>query len=197
MIYQYQKQRVERRHGPAGYSAYESFRPWLRDEFLFRCAYCLKREVWGQVTAEFELDHFQPRSLASNRRTDYFNLIYCCRRCNLWKTDQSIDDPLQHLAEETILVYPDGSVTGRTLEARRLIAQLDLDSPRMREWRVMWMRIVQLAAERDRTLFLQLVGFPKELPDLESLRPPLNSRPEGVFDSCYAKRQRGDLPEAY
>ena len=67
----------------------------------------------------------------------------------------------------------------------------------MREWRVMWMRIVQLAAERDRALYLQLVGFPKELPDLESLRPPLNSRPEGVFDSCYAKRQRGDLPEAY
>ncbi len=26
-----------RRHGPRGYANYESYRPWLRDEFSFRC----------------------------------------------------------------------------------------------------------------------------------------------------------------
>ena len=27
-----------RRHGPAGYEDYDSFKDWLRDEFGFRCA---------------------------------------------------------------------------------------------------------------------------------------------------------------
>ncbi len=26
-----------RRHGPRGYADYPSYRPWLRDEFAFRC----------------------------------------------------------------------------------------------------------------------------------------------------------------
>lgn len=35
-----------RRHGPMGYADVTSFRPWLRDEFSFRCVYCLLREQW-------------------------------------------------------------------------------------------------------------------------------------------------------
>ncbi|MEX0819011.1 MAG: hypothetical protein WD070_05450 [Pirellulaceae bacterium] len=46
-----------RRHGPV-YTAYESYRPWLRDEFSFRCVYCLKREQWGVVRGTFDIDHF-------------------------------------------------------------------------------------------------------------------------------------------
>jgi len=38
-----------RRHGPCGYGDVESYRPWLRDEFTFRCLYCLFREQWGRV----------------------------------------------------------------------------------------------------------------------------------------------------
>ena len=37
-----------RRHGPRGYADAESYRPWLRDEFTFRCVYCLFREQWGR-----------------------------------------------------------------------------------------------------------------------------------------------------
>ena len=42
-----------RRHGPQGYAGYDSFRPWLRDEFSFCCVYCLVREQWGRVSGEF------------------------------------------------------------------------------------------------------------------------------------------------
>jgi hypothetical protein len=28
-----------RRHGPAGYDDYASYRDWLRDEFTFRCVF--------------------------------------------------------------------------------------------------------------------------------------------------------------
>ena len=88
MIFDYPESR------PAGYKSYERYRPWLRDEFTFRCAYCLKRETWGQVTGEFELDHFRPQSLDPHLRLDYFNLVYACRRCNLVKLDQRVDDPI-------------------------------------------------------------------------------------------------------
>jgi hypothetical protein len=82
VIFDDPESRAARVHGPAGYASHESYRPWLRDEFTFCCVYCLKRETWGQVTGEFELDHFQPQSLAPDLRLDYFNLVYACRRCN-------------------------------------------------------------------------------------------------------------------
>ncbi len=97
MILDYPPRQDERRHGPADYARYESYRPWLRDEFDFRCVYCLKREKWGQVTFEFELDHFQPQSLKPRLKLVYSNLVYACRRCNAVKLDQSVIDPLKLL----------------------------------------------------------------------------------------------------
>ncbi|MCA9078519.1 MAG: HNH endonuclease [Planctomycetaceae bacterium] len=197
MIFDYPVLRIGRTHGPTGYSSYESFRPWLRDEFTFRCVYCLKRETWGQVTGEFELDHFEPQSLIPERTLDYFNLIYACRRCNSVKLDQPIDDPLKFLASDVVVVLPDGVLSSDSLDAKRLIGQIDLNSPALQRWRVMWMRIVDLAKERDSALHQQLTGFPEDLPDLGRLRPPSNSRPEGIEISWHAKQQRGQLPESY
>lgn len=197
MIFDYPESKSERIHGPSGYSSYESFRPWLRDEFTFRCVYCLKRENWGQITGEFELDHFQPQSVAPDRTFDYFNLVYACRRCNSVKLDRLIDDPLATLSSESVVVFPDGVVSSDQHHAELLIRQLDLNSPKLRQWRVMWMRIVDLARERDHSLYRQLAGFPDGLPNLGRLRPPDNSRPEGIEVSWYSKRQRGQLPETY
>jgi hypothetical protein len=168
MIFDYPQPQGERRHGPANYAAYESYRPWLRDEFAFRCVYCLKRETWGQVTADFDLDHFAPQSLNPLLRLDYLNLIYSCWRCNAVKRDTQL-----------------------------LIRQLDLNSPRLKSWRVMWMRIVALAKDRDTDLYFQLVGFPKDLPDLSKQRPPLNTRQESLEQCWFARRQRGELPPEY
>jgi len=197
MIFDYPAAKAERRHGPSGYSSYKSYRPWLRDEFLFRCAYCLKREMWGQITSEFELDHFQPQSISPDLRFDYLNLVYSCRRCNAIKLDQSIDDPLLLLTQEHAVILPDGSLKAESVATIRLIQQLDLNSPTLIRWRQMWIRIVQLAAERDPKLYLQLVGFPDALPNLRRLKPPNNSRPEGVDESCHAKRLQGSLPMIY
>ena len=196
MIFDYPAERRERRHGPAGYTAYESYRPWLRDEFDFRCVYCLKRETWGQVTGEFELDHFEPQSANPQRRLDYLNLVYACRRCNAVKRDQTVDDPFVLLNSTTIAVLPDGLLHSSDVAALRLIRQLDLNSPRIKLWRLMWMRIVALAKERDTNLHNQLVGLPSDLPDLSRLRPPQNRRREGITQSWLAQRRRGELPIA-
>ena len=74
MIFDYSERQEERRHGPANDAASESYRPWLRDEFDFRCVYCLKRETWGQITSEFELDHFEPQACRSRHLTWYGQL---------------------------------------------------------------------------------------------------------------------------
>jgi len=197
LIFDYPESQEQRRHGPAGYSAYESYRPWLRDEFDFRCVYCLKRETWGQVTSEFDLDHFEPQSLNSQLRFDYLNLVYACRRCNAVKRNQIVGDPFRLLRATLATTLPDGSVTPHDRETRRLIRQLDLNSPRLKSWRVMWMRIVALAKNRDARLYRQLVGFPEDLPDLSKMRPPMNARKEGLEQCWFACRQRGDLPAEY
>jgi len=197
LIFDYPDYASERRHGPEGYTAYESFRPWLRDEFTFRCVYCLKRESWGQVTGEFELDHFEPQSITPDRKFDYQNLVYACRRCNAAKFEQRIDDPWDLLFKGSVKVITCGEIVGMSIESRRLILQLDLNSPSLRRWRVMWMRIFELARERDPWLYRQLAGFPANLPDLSRLRPPKNHRPEGIESSWFAKRYRGELPAGY
>ena len=197
MIFDYPNRRKQRRHGPAGYASCERYRPWLRDEFCFRCVYCLKRESWGQVTGEFELDHFEPQSVNPRRRLDYLNLVYACRRCNLVKLDQTVDDPFDLLRSENVATWPDGSLHASDDATRRLIRQLDLNSPRLRWWRMIWMRIVPLAEEHEPELYYHLVGFPDDLPDLGRLRPPRNHRQEGVEECWFAQRRRGELADRY
>lgn len=74
----------ERRHGPKGYKNFSSFKPWLRDEFVFRCVYCLNRERWyPDGSASFSVDHLYPKGEMPERENDYTNLVYSCHRCML------------------------------------------------------------------------------------------------------------------
>jgi len=188
-----------RRHGPSGYSDYESYRPWLRDEFVFRCAYCLLRERWGRYTGEFDLEHFIPqtRDTYTSQAAGYENLVYSCHSCNLKKGRVLLPKTQQCLTAETVHVRLDGYLVGLTGEAERLIDVLALNSSRWVQWRLAWIRIVELAAEDDPKLFCRLMGFPDDLPDLARLHPPANSRPGGVAQSYFAQRERGELPEYY
>src|SRR5712691_10153 len=86
-----------RRHGPQGYAHYTSYRPWLRDDFSFRCVYCLLREQWGHVAGLFDLDHFLPTAQHPQAHGRYDNLLYGCARCNAAKADAVIPDPCQVL----------------------------------------------------------------------------------------------------
>lgn len=68
---------VHRRHGPSGYADYESYRPWLRDEFDFRCVYCLWRENWcADGEDSFSVEHLLSRVAHPERDCDYDNLLY-------------------------------------------------------------------------------------------------------------------------
>ncbi len=184
----------ERRHGPWGYTDYASYRPWLRDEFTFRCVYCLKRETWSRGAAGYNIDHFQPQALRADLGAKYENLLYSCGRCNLAKGVRTVPDPLVWLTAQHVSISPDGSLTARSPEAKRLIWLLDLDSPEAREWRLIWMRNVELAGEHDSVHLRRILGFPDDLPELRKLQPPGNHRPNGVNESFHAQREAGELP---
>lgn len=197
MIFDYPDPRQERRHGPAGYATHKRYRPWLRDEFDFRCVYCLKRETWGQITSDFEIDHFKPQSLNPELRLGYLNLVYDCRRCNAIKGAQTVADPFRLLQSTLVATPPHGSLRAHGRDTRRLIRQLELDCPKLRSWRAMWMGIAASVKETNRDLYLRVVGPPVDLPDLSRLGPPRNTREEGLEHSRFARRQRGFLPEEY
>jgi len=186
-----------RRHGPGGYKNYSSYRPWLRDDFKFRCIYCLLREEWGRLTGDFDIDHFHPQTHRPDLSTEYENLVYACHSCNLRKSDGATFDPESCLTKHAVRVYPTGRIEGASPEAKRIIAKLGLDSPKYRQWRLIWIRNIELAKQYDADQYKRLLGFPNDLPDLSMLEPNCNSRPDGVNESYYAIRKRGELPEYY
>jgi hypothetical protein len=187
-----------RRHGPEGYAVVESYRPWLRDEFAFRCVYCLFREQWSRVIGAFDIDHFLPVSLHPEHERTYDNLLYTCASCNAVKGKSVVPDPTTVLLDPGVWVTEDGMIHADAPEGARLIELLGLDSPQFTEFRLLWIGIVALAERYDPSLYQRLMGFPADLPDLKRLRPPGgNTRPEGVRTSFFAKRKDGTLPATY
>jgi hypothetical protein len=42
------------------------------------------------------------------------------------------------------------------------------------------------------------LGYPDDLPDLAALKPPGgNSRPQGLVESAFERRRRGELPDRF
>lgn len=186
-----------RRHGPQGYADYVSYHPWLRDEFCFQCVYCLLREQWARH-GSLDIDHFLAISQHPDKATDYDNLLYACASCNAAKQDRGLPDPLSVLTNARVQVSADGVIHANDPEASRLIELLGLDGDQCKEFRMLWIGIVPMAAKHSPELYRKLMGFPRDLPNLASLRPPKgNTRPEGVEKSWYAKREAGVLGETY
>ncbi len=187
-----------RRHGPVGYSDHTSFRPWLRDEFAFRCVYCLTRESWGSVTGLFDIDHCEAVAAHPEARLAYDNLVFACAGCNAKKGDQRVPDPLAAFTSETVRVLATGEIMGSTPESQRLIRDLDLNRKQLKDFRRLVIDVARLSQHHDPDLYRRLMGFPDDLPDLSALRPPGgNTRPEGIAESHSARRRRGELPDTY
>lgn len=196
--FEYPSRPHQRRHGPIGYADLASFREWLRDEFAFRCVYCLVREQWGRVTGEFDIDQFSSEAVRPRRLSEYDNLVYSCARCNAIKSSQVVPNPLSALTSGKLRIQPDGIIESDSTDTARLIRKLDLNAPQMVAWRLVWARIIELARDHDASLYLRLMGFPDDLPNLARLRPPGgNARPQGIEKSWFAQSQRGTLPVIY
>jgi hypothetical protein len=194
----YSSRRHHRRHGPEGYEKYEQYRDWLRDEFKFRCVYCLYRETWAQLKGGFHIEHFIALSKDSSKETTYSNLLYACASCNLTKGKEDVPDPLATLLSGNLIISDDGRIEGKTRSAKILIDQLDLDSIAYRSMRKKYILLYKsLVKASDDELLELFFGFPVPLPNLSNLNPKRNSRPGSCDESWHHKHERGELPKIY
>jgi hypothetical protein len=170
----------------------------LRDEFSFRCVYCLRREKWELVRGIFHIDHFVPVAIDPRLETDYENLLYACVSCNEAKGVQVLPNPLTVFTAGVVRVDRDGTIHAPAgSEAAQLIELLGLDCRDYTEFRKQWIDIIALAQREEPNLYNRLMGYPTELPNLRRCKPPGNTRPAGVEQSAFARRRRGELPPTY
>ncbi len=186
-----------RRHGPAGYSSYDQYRPWLEDEFTFRCVYCLKRMLWAP-TDIWTIDHVISQHEAPELECAYDNLVFACQFCNHRKSYHRVADPCRVAYGSCLRVESSGFVTPLNRTGKRLVDTIRLNHDRYVQERLKTMRHLQAIAQVDLAEFERLMGFPSNLPDLAALKPPEgNRRPQGVSESCLALRMRAELPKTY
>lgn len=196
VLFDYPRQPHVRRHEPRGYANYVSYKPWLRDEFGFRCVYCLSREIWfpsGQHS--FGVSHIIPKSHSPEHAGTYGNLLYLCDRCNAFQGTSLLLDPCKVGLGEHVRVEAVGKITPLTGSGARLIAILQLDSDTRTGFRRRLLSVVSALLESDhhnaKRLLDQWLGFPHDLPDLSRCKPPGgNTRPEGTFASEFMSRLR-------
>lgn len=199
LCFTYPEHATGRRHGPRGYTDYESYREWLRDEFAFRCAFCLMRETWLRGKRGFQIDHCVPQAQDPSRRLDYDNLVYTCPWCNQAKAGVPVPNPTEVAYGRALSVNSEGVVEARNSLGVVLVAGLRLDNPEITYQRKMLLRVVRLAEEKNNLpVILELLGYPRGLPTLAQKRSPEgNARPAGLGDSCYERSCRGELPLIY
>ncbi len=193
--YSYPGEPHQRRHGPTGYDDYRNYRPWLKDEFTFRCVYCLKRMVWAP-TDVWVIDHLISQREAPHLECVYDNLVFACQFCNGQKGPKRVPDPCQVAYGDCLRVESDGTLTPLNESGQQLVKALRLNHPQHVEERRKTMRILSVLAEHDREEFQRRMGFPADLPNLAKRRCT-NNRPEGIKESYHARRQRGELPVVY
>ena len=187
-----------RRHGPDGYDDYRSYRDWLRDEFTFRCVYCLHRERWYGRGATFHIDHSIPVAEDEDRKCEYANLLYVCATCNeAKKAVLGVPSPCEVAFSDCLRILPDGHVESLNDDGKKLRQVLRLDSDSNVRYRSQLMRIIEALRTQNRALYQEQMGFPEDLPDLSKKHVPTNTKPEGIASCYFARRKRGELPTTY
>lgn len=203
-IFDYTSDISERRHDPKGYASYKRFKPWLRDEFCFKCIYCQSREQWyPNGSWNFGIDHIKAKSVHLSISSEYTNLVYSCNHCNALKGAKPLIDPVtdslsQHIKYDKIT----GKIKHLTQEGQKIIKILCLNSDERIEYRRKLNMILDDLEKIDKadaeSDLINWLGFPADLPDLAKLRPPLgNGKPKGINESWFVQRIEGRLPKTY
>jgi 5-methylcytosine-specific restriction endonuclease McrA len=156
-----------RRHKPRSYRNYSRYRDFLRDEFVFRCVYCLTRETWLPDSIFMEAEHFVPKSLEPEKTNAYSNLLYACRVCNSIKSDTPFPDKLHPETNpwgNHLVVGEDGIVTNLTPVGEWIISTLTLNTPGRTVWRRKFLRLFELS-EHSPEIRRDYFGFPANMPN--------------------------------
>lgn len=88
--------KLSRRPTVPQFNTYQSYKPYLREDFLYRCVYCSIHENEFGGPRNFTVEHFRPQKSFAHLINDYQNLLYGCNVCNPFKGhDWPSDHPLQ------------------------------------------------------------------------------------------------------
>lgn len=174
------------------YQSYSSYKDHLRDEFDFRCGYCLSREIW-QDALSFAIDHWLPQDARPELKADYDNLIYSCAPCNNFKRALLLElKPLEDNLDDHIAFDEEGVAVGRTEKGTELVRILRLNDDERLGFRQFVLETWKLAEQKKPELVL---GFPSQerLPDLSQKRPY-----DSATENCYFKMsENGSLPKIF
>ncbi len=90
MTYDFRKHTITRKCDKE-YKDYHKYKPYLKEDFKNRCAYCNMHDEWVKPLS-FQIDHFIPRASfqkagRDDLDSDYQNLMYSCPVCNRLKSD--------------------------------------------------------------------------------------------------------------
>ena len=170
-VFAYPKTRHILRHGPRGYTICRQFKPWLRDDFGFRCIYCLRRERWmGGGHSDFSVEPI-PRNIAPRLTFEFSNLRYACSRCNSIRQDRRTIDPCDEPLSNHLNIRQDGHIEGLTPDGVAHIKVLRLDHPALTEYRARFIRAVGLLEAKGAWAEINAwLGYPDDLPNLAALK---------------------------
>ncbi|MEA3293965.1 MAG: HNH endonuclease [Euryarchaeota archaeon] len=87
---------IVRKENPPKFKSYKRYKPYLRKDFNYSCAYCSIHEGEYGSFHNFACEHFKPKSKIEFRhlKNDYGNLLYSCQTCNRLKSDMWPSDTL-------------------------------------------------------------------------------------------------------
>ena len=119
------------RSTPPHFLSYGDYKPYLEKDFGERCAYCNLHSK--RITTPFEVDHFIPRKAFKGVRpsldTDYNNLVYACKKCNVAKSGKFEGD-LTEVSPTNTLFYDPVLVDYNSIFYRNELGAIDSDDPK-------------------------------------------------------------------
>jgi hypothetical protein len=192
-----------RQHDPQGYLDYGSYKEWLRDEFEFKCVYCLEREMWARSRkAEFSVEHIKPKRTHPELECVYTNLLYACIRCNLAKRMGLLLDPCSEGLGKHVEFDDDMQLRALTPEGRVFIESLHLNEDPAWHIRKRYRTILKLYERvpddpETKALFDDAFRYPEDLPDLSRCEPATNPLHGGIANSHFERHRRGELSTHY
>jgi hypothetical protein len=128
---------VSHRANPPTFTRYSQYKPYVREDFRFCCAYCVSHEAHVGELWAMTLDHFKPKKRFRDLAVTYRNLYYACCRCNTYKGDtwpsaadlragrRFVDACLEHHTDH--IAYVDGKAVGLTSAGGYSIEHLRLN----------------------------------------------------------------------
>lgn len=177
-------------------SNYKEYRPYLRRDFFYSCAYCTMSEV--EATAiRFTIDHYEPQKKSPHLVNVYENLLYCCDECNTRKGVHALSDAVRKLgyrlfrpdfdAREQHFLATDRRVAGKTPVGEYTVDAVALNRNSLRRLRDLRQRLTNCERFVSEGV-LGLRAFP-----MDSLPKEIKSRAfRAVKEATETARRAGD-----